>query len=93
MVDPRIWTPRPGRNAGARRRDQAPRSIAELEGDIRGPAPGFEDHGPGCDCGSIDCPYWRGEEAARIYNRKSEAEKRELGREAAELLKGYFGDA
>jgi hypothetical protein len=87
------WVPRSALSSLGRRRQRAPRSLGELDGEILGPDARYQDHGPGCDCGNVECPYWRGEEAARRYHRLSEREKQAQGREAAELLKGYFGDA
>lgn len=75
----------PAHVAAERRR---PRTLGELDFEVHGPDPRFQDHRAGCDCGNLECPWYRGEEAARRWARMSDAEKLETWREAATALAG-----
>lgn len=79
------------------RRRRAARSIAEIAEEIPGPDRRYQDHAPTvdrsfCNCGDMDCPWYRGEMAARHYARLSAGERVAMGREAIALMKSYFGD-
>jgi hypothetical protein len=44
-----------------------PLDLADLDYAVEGPDRRFQDHGPGCRCGSLECPWFTGMQAARVY--------------------------
>ena len=44
-----------------------PLDLADLDYAVEGPDRRFQDHGPGCRCGDLDCPWFRGMHAAHVY--------------------------
>jgi hypothetical protein len=65
--------------------------IGDLDYEIPGPDPRFQSHGPGCNCGDVECPWYAGELAHhRWHGEWSDARKALAKREAAEALRGYY---
>ena len=50
--------------------------MADLDYAVEGPDRRFQGHGPGCRCGDIDCPWYRGERAAHVYREEMTSSER-----------------
>lgn len=84
-----LWTP-PNVNRGGWKEGNAP-DVSDLSDEIPGPDARYQDHGPGCRCGSMECPWYRGEETARRYRSLSSERQRELATEVWDSFRSPEG--
>ena len=50
--------------------------LGDLDYAVAGPDQRFQDHGPGCRCGDLACPWYRGMQAARVYREQWSQDER-----------------
>ena len=50
--------------------------LGDLDYAVAGPDARYQDHGPGCRCGNLECPWYRGMVAARRYRQEWSQEER-----------------
>lgn len=77
-----LWVP-----GHVARRRRAPRELADLDFEVAGPDSRFQDHRAGCDCGDLDCPWYRGEVAAAAWRRLSAEERGRMTRGVVEAVR------
>ena len=85
----KIWTP-PNVNRGGWKEGDAP-DVADLSDAIAGPDSRYQTHGPGCGCGDLDCPWYRGEAVSRYYHNLPSREKRRLASEVWDAFRSPEG--
>lgn len=75
----KMWVPPLDRNK--------PLDVADLDHIVPGPDPKYQTHGPGCTCGEVDCPWYRGEQAARIYRNLPRDVRQRVDQEFIEAMR------
>ena len=64
-----------------------PLDVADLSDMVPGPDPAYQTHGPGCQCGDMGCPWYRGERAAKIYRNLSAEDRRRMDNDFVEAMR------
>ena len=66
-----------------------PLDLADLDYAVEGPDRRFQDHGPGCRCGNVECPWARGMMTVRRFREEMTTQERNASwREACVAMTG-----
>ena len=71
-----------------RERSKPTPDIGDLDYAVPGPDERFQSHGPGCGCGDLDCPWYKGEVARREYEAQTPEQRAAYEAEAKAAMSG-----